>query len=268
MAARWHFLDNADGDQSDKSLSVTSKWWFYGTLDELYAWLPAYKANANFALKDSTDGTSGTRWCPDAGGGTTVFQIQSKRFTALDRFEYNVDVTAIDFSKGGSGGGGSFSWPDKSKLVTESTNEMSLGTFVMSPNLIGYDLNANGETIDLEVAGTWSKTKDYPFTLMTGPPDRLPPGFLNRTLFVVNVREVSFLSGTPASNKATLLAFKNGTTGQTLAGITGRVVERNMRLVRDSAGTDWTEWARAIQQAPTDLVEGVQIWNYTGWKDC
>jgi len=239
-------LDNVDGDKG-KGLSVSSKWWFFGTRDELFAWLPDEGDAANFADLDSEDEESGDLWTPENDEDGTDYVIRSVRFNAIDRFEFHVNITAVDPSAESLR---NFRFPDRSKLSSEENVEMGNDVFTLTPEMIGYD--NDGLDVSEDAGGWWEESTACPFT------SRPAVGYLNRPMQVYRVRKTTYLSGTPISNKATTAAFSGN---QTLEGVAGRVVENDAKLIFDSKGAKWTEWTRSIMSPPDGFA-----WN-SSWKD-
>jgi hypothetical protein len=238
-------LDNVDGDKA-KALSISSKWWFFGTRDELFAWLPAEGDAANFADLDSEDDDSGDLWTPENDEDGTDYVIRSVRFNAIDRFEWHVNITAIDPA---SESLRNFRFPDRSKLSSEENVEMGNDAFTMTEEMLGWK---DGDDRVVTEDPPWDAATDCPFT------SRPAVGYLNRPMQVYRVRKTTYLSGTPISNKSTTAAFSGN---QTLEGVAGRVVENDAKLIFDSKGAKWTEWTRSIMSPPDGFT-----WN-SSWKD-
>lgn len=256
MTAQYRFLDEVGIGKQSTNKSYTSKWWFYGTRSELEAWLPTPGGIVDFSYLDSTNTALGKVWAPSG------YKIKDVRATALDRFEWDITVSAENTTFGAN-----FQYPhDKTNLASKTQVNLEKGSFTITDEMAGYKWDASGlrwEDLLLTGVPKWVLANDCPFTVR---PSQLQ---INVTQPVTVVKETVFLSGAPSVHTTTFVAFKGI---QTLQSQVGRVIESRMGQVNDSEGGVFTQWDKAIMMPPPDngvrpIVTAIVpfVWNAT-WK--
>ncbi len=243
MTAQYRFLDEVGISKQQNDRQYSSKWWFCGTRAELEDWLPDNGDDADFSNLDSSDPSLGNSWAP-AG-----YKIKDCRATAIDRFEWDVVVSAENpiFK-------GNFTYPtDKNNLSGKEEVEVEKGSFTITEEMAGYKwMPELSDYEDLSLTGTsWSLETDCPFTV------RPLKTQVNQNIPVSILMVIVFLSGAPDTHLADFNAFKGV---QILKSQTGRVIQSKMIQVNDASGAVFTQWTKAIMMPP-----GGFTWN-TNWK--
>ncbi len=244
MSLKYRFLDEVSISKQQDSLVYSSKWWAYGTRTELESWMPSPGDSAEFSFLDSDNVLLGKKWAPDG------YIIKDCRATALDRFEWDVFVSAESPSFKGN-----FTYPrDKSNLSSKEEIDVEKGAFTITEEMAGYKWDAAGkryEDLSLTENPPWSEATDCPFTVR-------PTKFqINQTIPVAIIKQTIYLAGSPDTYISNFLAFKGI---QTIKSQSGRVIESNMAQVNDDKANIFTQWKRAIMVAPSNF-----IWN-SNWK--
>lgn len=249
----WTKLDSTDGSITKSNEERSSKWYFYGTYEELLAWLPKVNGSADWTWLSSRNRSLGMEWAGE------FFVIDSVRYSALDRFEYNVDIVARKTNKANS---------TEFRLNPKTSGDVPLGekvetmyghgTFTLTEEMTGYvkvpgTLRYDDTTDDSD--STWTQSRNCPFTVR---PDR---NETNKTFSTVTITITRYFEGNPINNGTYSLSFKGIKTvkigKQTIKAL---VVGQDTEQVWDDDGDEYTKVSVTVMTAPANYE-----WN-TDWE--
>ena len=244
---RFNVLDNTSGSLNDSNRTATSKWWFNGTYDELVAWLPSIGDDASFSPENENE-TDNKVWCP-AG-----YKITDASYTAVNRFEWGISIEA-GITTGGGGGG--FSFPDRSNLANEHKLDLSVLMFFITEEMVGFQI-INSAYVEIK---NWDANQSAPFLNSDGTIYEIPKEKLHSKVQIYRRKEILFLSGRPCEHADEQKNFYHiETIGGTYLGscwnaeeYTGIVRQNDMTSIVDDKGNYWTQWDRAVDVAPIGL---------------
>ena len=237
----WVLIDNTDGDISENNRSISSKWEFYGTRQELLDWLPDYDDDPNWTYIDSRNPSKGTVWIDESN-----FKIKNVRYTSLSRFQWAISVTAA-IPKSDTPGGGGVN-PGDVIYNGKTDYEMTQGSFTLSSDMTGYDWDTNVQVwkdrTDTDPEN-WTTADDCPFTVR---PEKTET---NKTFTVGIISKIEYVDGDPLSNGLIGNVYE-GVMEFQVSGTTykGLVVGQGVELVYDKDNNPFTKSSISYMLAP------------------
>ncbi len=132
-----------------------------------------------------------------------------------------------------------------------------IGEIRLSPLQCGYNYRSNGAYV---VINNWDPGQLCPLDTTTV----LARRWVNQPIKVLEVVEVSYLSGTSADNIAVVCSWFNSSrvVSMTIAGVSGSFLRYDLEIrdMRDSRDRQWTKISKVYRQSPSGYDWNKQYW--------
>jgi len=219
--------------------------------EKLYIWRSLWRATAgDQAHFESMLGQSAVDWTHDER--TIVSKITPRRISDCE-FEYQLEARYPETiaASGSSRHLRDHDLPNRKEYYTR------VGEMRFSPRQCGYRYSYNGHYCKLK---SWQSDELCPLNTSSC----LPLNWVNQPVKLLEIVEVTFLSGTSAENLEDITGWftESRISSSSLAGVSGSFLRYDLDVddVTDYRGREWTRITKVYRKAP-----GNYSWNQNYW---